>query len=70
MQQNSFIVTIWKCRIYTKCYAVIVYRVYKGSLRFNTIATAFKESRENVIPLNNQEHVKRVTKLHNIIPTD
>ena len=45
-------------------------RVYKGSLRFNTIATAFKELRENIIPLNNQEHVERVTKLHNIIPTD
>ena len=26
-------------------------RVYKGSLRFNTIATAFKNSRENIIPL-------------------
>ena len=45
-------------------------RVYKGSLRFNTIATVFKKSRENVIPLNNQEPVERVTKLHNIIPTD
>ena len=45
-------------------------RVYKGSLRFNTIATAFKKLRENIIPLNNQEHVERVTKLHNIIPTD
>ena len=37
--------------------------------RFNTIATAFKKSRENIIPLNNQEHVERVTKLYNIIPT-
>ena len=45
-------------------------RVYKGSLRFNTIATAFKKLRENIIPLNNQEHVERVTKLRNIIPTD
>ena len=45
-------------------------RVYKGSLRFNTIATAFKKSRENIIPLNNQEHAERVTKPHNIIPTD
>ena len=31
-------------------------RVYKGSVRFNTIATDFKKSRE---------HVQRVTKLHN-----
>ena len=45
-------------------------RVYKGSLKFNTIATASKNTRENIIPLNNQEHVERVTKLHNIIPTD
>ena len=36
-------------------------------MRFNTIATAFKfkKSRENIIPLNNQEHVERITKLHN-----
>ena len=34
----------------------IVCRVYKGSVRFNTIATNFKKSRE---------HVQRLTKLHN-----
>ena len=39
-----------------KLYAVIVCRVYKGSVRFNAIATDFKKSRE---------HVQRVTKLHN-----
>ena len=32
-----------KMNIYTKFYAVIVCRVYKGSVRFNTIATAFKK---------------------------
>ena len=31
---------------YTKFYAVIVCRVYKGSVRFNTIATAFKNQEE------------------------
>ena len=43
IHQNSFIVTILKWNIYTKFYAVIVCRVYKGSVRFNTIATAFKK---------------------------
>ena len=42
---------------YAKFYAVIVCRVYKGSVRFNTIATAFKKSRENIIPLNNHGDV-------------
>ena len=42
-----------------KFYAVIVCRVYKGSVRFITIATAFKKSREKGSPINKQEHFDR-----------
>ena len=43
----------------SKLYVVIVYRVYKGAVRFNTNTTAFKKSRQNISPINNQEYFDR-----------
>ena len=40
-------------------YVVIVCRVYKGAVRFNTNTTAFKKSGQNISPVNNQEYFDR-----------
>ena len=41
----------------SKFYVVIVRRVYKRAVRFNT--TVFKKSQEYINPINNQEHFDR-----------
>ena len=40
----------------SKLYVVIVCRVYKGAVRFNTNTTAFKKSPQNISPINNSEY--------------
>ena len=48
-------------------FAAIVCRVYKGSVRFITIETAFKKLRENVInPINKQEHFDKMPRKHKV----
>ena len=44
IQRNNFIATIWNIGN-SKLYVVIVCRVYKEAVRFNTNTTAFKKSR-------------------------
>ena len=55
---------------YVKFYAVIVCRVYKGSVRFNTIATAFKKITRKYYPFKQSWRWLIKLKLNYIILTE
>ena len=48
-----------KHKVNSKFNVLIVCRVYLGAARFNTNTTAFKKSRGNISPINNQEYFDR-----------